>query len=93
MIRRRDFSVGLGSAASSWSLEARAQQRRKVPRVAILTIAETDATPTFDAFRKGLRDLGYVEQKTIILDFLFANGNADALTAVLPPTWCESRLT
>ena len=53
-----------------------------MPRVGILTPAENDATPIFDDFRKGLRDLGYVEGKTIVLDFRFANGNMDALTGL-----------
>jgi len=50
-----------------------------VPRVGILTPAQNGATPIFDAFRQGLRDLGYVDGKTIVLDFRFAKGNIDAL--------------
>jgi putative ABC transport system substrate-binding protein len=50
-----------------------------VPRVGVLTPAESDATPIFDALRKGLRDLGYVEGKSIVLDFRLARGNLDAL--------------
>src|SRR5262245_28357024 len=33
----------------------------------------------FNALRKGLRDLGYIEGQTIVLDFRFARGNLDAL--------------
>src|SRR5262249_23549281 len=33
----------------------------------------------FDGFRRGLRDLGYVEGTTILLDFKLAKGNLDAL--------------
>jgi putative tryptophan/tyrosine transport system substrate-binding protein len=47
--------------------------------VGVLTPAATDATPVFQAFRKGIRDLGYVEGQTIVLDFRFARGNLDAL--------------
>jgi hypothetical protein len=47
--------------------------------VGVLTPAATDATPAFQAFRKGIRDLGYVEGQTIVLDFRFARGNLDAI--------------
>jgi putative ABC transport system substrate-binding protein len=56
-----------------------AQQPAKIPRVGILTPAATDVTPAFQAFRKGIRDLDYVEGRTIALDFRFARGNLDAL--------------
>jgi putative tryptophan/tyrosine transport system substrate-binding protein len=56
-----------------------AQQPAKIPRVGILTPAATDATPLFQAFRKEIRTLGYVEGQTIVLDFRFARGNFDAL--------------
>src|SRR3984893_4298577 len=83
-MRRRDFITLLGgaTAAGSVTIPAMAQQPGKVPRVGILTPAENDATPIFDAFRKGLRDLGYVDGKTIVLDFRFAKGNIDALTGL-----------
>jgi putative tryptophan/tyrosine transport system substrate-binding protein len=50
-----------------------------VPRVGVLTPAESNRTSIFDAFRKGLRALGYIEGQTIILDFRLAKGNLDAL--------------
>jgi putative ABC transport system substrate-binding protein len=83
-MRRRDFITLLGGAAAAGSvtIPAMAQQPGKVPRVGILTPAENDATPIFDAFRKGLRYLGYVDGKTIVLDFRFAKGNIDALTGL-----------
>jgi putative tryptophan/tyrosine transport system substrate-binding protein len=81
-VRRREFLSALGSAAA-WPLVAakqiEAQERTKIPRVGVLTPAESDTTPGFDAFRKGLRDLGYVEGKSIVLDFRFAKGHTDAL--------------
>jgi putative tryptophan/tyrosine transport system substrate-binding protein len=88
-MKRRQFISLLGGAAAAWPLAAAgsvtlvfpamAQQPGKVPRVGILTPAENDATPIFDAFRKGLRDLGYVDGKTIVLDFRFAKGHFDSL--------------
>src|SRR5262245_12563810 len=85
MTSRRKFVTLLGGAATcpfTWAPSARAQQPGKVPRIVILTPAETDATPIFDAFRKGLRDLGYADGQTIVLDFRFAKGNIDALPSL-----------
>jgi putative ABC transport system substrate-binding protein len=81
-VRRRDFITLIGGAATgSVTLVglATAQQPGRVPRVGILTPAENAETPIFDAFRKGLRDLGYIDGKTIVLDFRLAKGNMDAL--------------
>jgi putative ABC transport system substrate-binding protein len=82
-MRRRKFISLLGGAAAAWPLATTgpgiAQQSMKIARVGILTPAATDATPAFQAFRKGIRDLGYVEGQTIMFDFRFARGNLDAL--------------
>jgi len=59
--------------APKWS--GAQQQPNKIPRVGILTLASSDRAPMFDAFRKGLRDLGYVEGRNIILEFRFAGGD------------------
>jgi putative tryptophan/tyrosine transport system substrate-binding protein len=85
-LKRREFITLLGGAAAAGSITsavpAMAQQPGKLPRVGVLSPADSDATPIFDAFRKGLRDLGYVEGKTISLDFRFAKGNMDALSGL-----------
>ena len=82
-MRRREFISLLAGAAAAWPLATTgpgvAQQPTKIARVGILTPAATDATPAFQAFRKGIRDFGYVEGQTIVLDFRFARGNHDAL--------------
>jgi putative tryptophan/tyrosine transport system substrate-binding protein len=50
----------------------------KLPRVGILTPADNDRTPVFAAFRDGLRELGYVDGRSIILDYRFARGDFSA---------------
>src|SRR6516164_4369648 len=50
------------------------QPPAKIPRVGILTPADSDKTPIFDAFREGLRDLGYVEGRNVILEFRLIHG-------------------
>ena len=78
-MRRRELITLVGAAAVAWPQSPYAQQLVKLPRVGVLTPAESDATPIFAAFRMGLRDLGYVEGRTITLDFRFAKGNVNAL--------------
>jgi putative tryptophan/tyrosine transport system substrate-binding protein len=68
-VKRREFIAGLGGAAAWPMVAARAQQPAKTPRVGILTPAASDATPAFQAFRKEIANLGYVEEQTIVLDF------------------------
>jgi putative tryptophan/tyrosine transport system substrate-binding protein len=80
-MRPRDF-VFLLLSAMLGSFPAAAQQAAHVPRVGVLTPADSGATPIFDAFRTGLRDLGYVDGRTIALEFRFAKGNPDALASL-----------
>ena len=61
---------------------AQAQQPGKIPRIGMLTLAFDDpALPSsrFAAFRQGLRDLGYVEGLSIILEYRFAEGRLERL--------------
>ena len=83
MIRRREFIAGVGSAAA-WPLAARAQQGERVRRIGMLLgIAENDreAQSRIAAFRKGLRDLGWVEGRNVHIDYRFAAGDANRIKA------------
>jgi putative tryptophan/tyrosine transport system substrate-binding protein len=74
-IRRREFITLLGGAAAAWPLAARAQQAR-IPRVGII-----DNSSQWDPFRRGLRDHGYVEGRTIALEYRIAEGAPARLAA------------
>jgi putative ABC transport system substrate-binding protein len=56
---------------------AEAQQPARVPRVGILRLVRPDYTD--ESFRQGLRDLGYVEGKTIVIEARYAEGQAERL--------------
>jgi putative tryptophan/tyrosine transport system substrate-binding protein len=61
-------------------LPAYAQQPQKVPRIGFLSTASLSAvSPRLDAFRQGLRELGYVEQKNITMEYRSAEGKIDRL--------------
>src|SRR5215813_4512814 len=63
--------------------EAQAQQSAKVPRVGYLTGATPDGqSARLEAFRQGLRELGYVEGKNIVIEYRYAEEKLDRLPAV-----------
>ena len=71
-MRRREFITLLGGAAA-WPLPLCAQQATKVPRIGFLRhgAAAANAEPV-EAMRTGLRQLGYVEGKSIVIEFRWA---------------------
>jgi putative tryptophan/tyrosine transport system substrate-binding protein len=74
-MRRREFIVMFGSGAAAWPHAARAQQATKVARIGFLGLAPAALyAPRVEALRAGLRDLGYVEGKNIVIEFRWAEG-------------------
>jgi putative tryptophan/tyrosine transport system substrate-binding protein len=76
-MKRREFITLVGGVAA-WPLAARAQPSGRPVRVGILTHGGELANPLFDAFRQEMRRLGYVEGRTLVLEFRSAAG-ADRL--------------
>ena len=72
-MRRRAFITLLGGAAA-WPLTARAQQPPKIPRIGII-----DDSLQWNAFRHGLRDLGYLEGQNIAFDYAYGDGVPERL--------------
>jgi putative ABC transport system substrate-binding protein len=60
-------------------LTVEAQQTEKVPRIGILFYGSAGPSPDLDAFRQGLRELGYVEGQNIAIEYRFANGRVERL--------------
>ena len=62
---------------------AEAQQTGKVPRIGYLSPTSPSVSPTrIEAFRQGLRELGYVEGKNIVIEYRYAEGKFDRLAAL-----------
>jgi putative tryptophan/tyrosine transport system substrate-binding protein len=81
-MRRREFIALLGSGVAAWPLAARAQQPAKVARIGFLNLAPASAwSSRVEALRAGLRDLGWVEGKNIVIEFRWAD-NVSQLPAL-----------
>ena len=74
-MRRRVLGIGLAALLVVPERVSAQQAPAKIPRVGILASGDNERAPMFDAFRAGLRDLGYVEGRNIILEFRFARGD------------------
>jgi putative tryptophan/tyrosine transport system substrate-binding protein len=109
-MRRRDFVTLLGGAATAWPLAAHAQQAGKLPTIGYLG----PATRSFEsqqlaAFMGRLQQLGWVEGRTVAIEYRWAEGRNDGLaetvaeyvrlkvdvilTAATPPTLAAKQAT
>src|SRR5262249_3310877 len=73
-IGRRKLLAALGGSVAAWPLAARAQKGAKIPRIGII-----DDEPLWDIFRQGLRDLGYIENQNIAIEYRSAESKVDRL--------------
>jgi putative ABC transport system substrate-binding protein len=74
-LRRRDFVTLIAGVAIEWPRTAAAQRGAKVYRIGILeTISPIANAANFDALRKGLRELGYVEGQNLFFEYRSADG-------------------
>jgi hypothetical protein len=64
-------SVLFGAAASALSRSAIAQTARSTFRIGVVSPAASKSTLLFDTFRARLRELGYVEDLNIVIEFVW----------------------
>jgi ABC-type uncharacterized transport system substrate-binding protein len=83
-MKRREFTTLIGGAAAGWPLTTRAQQGSKPFRIGFLGPASADNLPQrVEAFRAGLRALGYQEGRDFVIEFRWADGHYDRLPALV----------
>jgi putative ABC transport system substrate-binding protein len=78
-MHRRDFITLLGGAAAAWPVAARAQQRA-MPVVGFLTSTSPEALgQPLAVFRKALNDSGFIEGRSVAIEFRWAQNDDDRL--------------
>jgi putative ABC transport system substrate-binding protein len=81
-MERRTFLAMLTGGIVAAPLAAEAQQAAKVARIGFLTL-NLGANPHLpEAFRQGLRDLGYLEGRNVVIEFRDAEGKLERLPAL-----------
>ena len=87
-MQRREFITGLGGAAIAWLLASRAQQAESPVKIGFLPIGSPSNTfdqSLVEAFRRGLREVGLVENRHITVDIVWVKTTAQSFGVQLRP--------
>jgi putative tryptophan/tyrosine transport system substrate-binding protein len=77
-VKRREFITLLGGAAAAWPVAARAQQPGKLPTIGYLGGGGSINQRTWvDAFVQRLRELGWIEGRTVAIEYRWAGGRSE----------------
>ena len=84
-MKRKISILTLSAMVFALSFPSQAQQPTKVPRIGYVTVTDdlSSPSPNLQAFRQGLRDLGYVEGKNIVIEFRSAEGKPDRIPSLV----------
>src|SRR5258708_1285443 len=81
-MRRREFVRAFGGAVAAWPFAALAQQQA-MPVIGFMSgRSAPDSAHLVAAFREGLGEAGLVEGRNVIIEFQWANGQYDRLSAM-----------
>ena len=81
-LKRREFITLLGGAAA-WPLAARAQQAAKLPTIGFLGYSSPSAASTWvAAFVQRMRELGWIENRDIAIEYRWAEGRIERLAEI-----------
>jgi putative tryptophan/tyrosine transport system substrate-binding protein len=82
-MRRRDVILLLGRAAAAWPLAARAQQPTKLPTIGFLgSTAPSAESQRTAAFVQRLRELGWIEGRTVTIEYRWAEGRTERFAEI-----------
>jgi putative ABC transport system substrate-binding protein len=82
-VRRREFITLLGGAAVAWPSAARAQQPAKLPTIGFLSQSTRPAASEWvAAFVQRLRELGWIENRTVAIDYRWGEGREERFAEV-----------
>jgi len=80
-LQRRDFLIAAGALLAA-PLAAEAQQAAKIARIGFLGNSTTALGHLRDAFLQGMRDLGYVEGRNLVIEYRYAEGQLERFPAL-----------
>src|SRR5262245_47934933 len=81
-LKRREFITLLGGA-TAWPLAARAQQPGKMPTIGFLGANNaTFERTSIDAFVQRLRELGWIENRTVAIEYRYAEGREERFAEI-----------
>jgi putative tryptophan/tyrosine transport system substrate-binding protein len=82
-MKRREFVSFLGGAAAAWPIAARAQQPAKPPTIGFLGPSTPSAMSSWvAAFAQRLRELGWIEGRTVVVEYRWAEGRSERLAEI-----------
>ena len=82
-MRRRDFTALIVVGTTMWPFNIHAQQSRKMPRIGVLLPGGlVSSSPRTKAFLEGLRELGYVEGRTIAIEWKWGDAQIDTFSGL-----------
>lgn len=81
-MNRRNTVLAL-VALSAAPLAAEAQQPKKIPRIGLLSSDSPGPDLRIDALRQGLRDLGYIEGQTVLIELRYGEGRLDRMPSLV----------
>jgi len=82
-MRRRDFLQRVGGVAAGWPLGARAQQAAKLPTIGFLgPLTQSAMISWTSAFVQRLHELGWIEGRTVAIEYRWADGRGDHLANI-----------
>jgi len=82
-MNRREFITLLGGAVAAWPLAARAQQGRRLPTIGVLASGnQASHGPWYAALMQRLRELGWIEGRTIAVEYRWGEGRPERFTEI-----------
>ena len=82
-MKRRKFIALLCSGVAGWPLAARAQQAAKLPTIGFLGANNASfAMASIDAFVQRLRELGWIENRTVVIEYRWGEGRDERLAEI-----------
>ena len=84
-MKRKVSRLALCALLFALCSSAEAQQIGKIPRIGYVRVVGVPSIPgpNVEAFRQGLKDLGYVEGKNILIEFRYAEGKRDRVPSLV----------